>query len=453
VIDLTAPATPAGLHAASIAATSVTLGWTAATDNVGVTGYGVQRDGTDAGTAAGPAFTVSGLAACTSYTFTVTARDAAGNASPPTAALTVRTAGCATAALFVAPGGSNANPCTDPALPCATFDGAFDRATAGDVVEVAGGTYAAQDISGDRGGLVTFRPATGATVTMHGTLSLAGVQHVKLVDFHFPRVDPNYDLLLRPCNGDVTLENSTGRRFFIFEGNSDITFSGGAWGGYSTPDDEDSGIGIENPTTLATCNGTTAPPAHNIVFDGVTFHDVFWIPTCTVDASGGRCVEWGASHPDCLEINGYVDGVTIRNSTFERCGNTMLSLYTDQGNVENVVVRNNTFRQMSPTSYYGLQWTDTTDGFYCSGDKFLDNSYLPNAPTAWQPNTPPRFECNVKPGGIPTEVAGNTFQTGPSTMDCDRSKTTDPGYTPPHVYDTNWRDNTFTDPATACSTP
>jgi hypothetical protein len=218
---------------------------------------------------------------------------------------------------------------------------------------------------------------------------------------------------------------------------------------------------------LAQCNGTTAPPAHNVMFDGVTFHDVFWNASCidsaapcadpfgiTCTSGIGTCSDgWGGSHPDCLEINGYVDGVTIKNSTFEHCGNTMLSLYTDQGNIDNVVVQSNTFRDMAPTSFYGMQWTDTSATFTCSGNKFLNNTYTPNAPTAWQPNPPARFECNLKAGGVPTEVSGNTFQIGPNTIDCLRSKTADPTYIPAHVYNTNWHDNTFTLPVTACTSP
>ena len=81
-----------------------------------------------------------------------------------------------------------------------------------------------------------------------------------------------------------------------------------------------------------------------------------------------------------------------------------------------------TFRDMAPTSNWGIQWTDTGP-YTCSGDKFLNNTYTPNAPTAWQANTPPRFECNLKPDGVPTEVAGNTFELGPNSLDCARSKT------------------------------
>ncbi len=44
-------------------------------------------------------------------------------------------------ALFVAPGGSNANSCTVPASPCATMNGAISKAVTDDVILVAAGTY------------------------------------------------------------------------------------------------------------------------------------------------------------------------------------------------------------------------------------------------------------------------------------------------------------------------
>ncbi|WP_308636436.1 fibronectin type III domain-containing protein [Paenibacillus silvisoli] len=79
--DTTAPSAPTGLSASSVTDTTATLTWTASTDNVGVTGYKVYRNGTEVGTAAGTSYTDSGLTASTTYTYTVKAADAAGNLS------------------------------------------------------------------------------------------------------------------------------------------------------------------------------------------------------------------------------------------------------------------------------------------------------------------------------------------------------------------------------------
>ncbi len=91
--DAQAPSVPAGLSAASIAQTSFTLRWNAATDNVGVTGYEVFRGGASIGTTTATSLNVTGLAAATSYSMRVRARDAAGNWSAQSAALNVTTAG------------------------------------------------------------------------------------------------------------------------------------------------------------------------------------------------------------------------------------------------------------------------------------------------------------------------------------------------------------------------
>jgi chitinase len=90
--DTTAPTVPAGLRSTATTSASVSLAWTASTDNVGVTGYDVFRNGTLATTATGPAATVSGLTPSTAYSFAVAARDAAGNVSARSAAVSVTTA-------------------------------------------------------------------------------------------------------------------------------------------------------------------------------------------------------------------------------------------------------------------------------------------------------------------------------------------------------------------------
>ena len=81
--DLEAPTVPADLVPASVTATQVDLSWTASTDNVGVAGYTVYRDGTQLAEVAGNATSYSdaSVSASTSYSYTVDAFDAAGNHS------------------------------------------------------------------------------------------------------------------------------------------------------------------------------------------------------------------------------------------------------------------------------------------------------------------------------------------------------------------------------------
>ncbi len=93
--DTTPPTAPSNLTSPGKTDTSVSLSWTAATDNVGVTAYDVYTGSTVVKTVTGnpPATstTVTGLTSSTAYSFTVKARDAAGNTSAASNAVTVTT--------------------------------------------------------------------------------------------------------------------------------------------------------------------------------------------------------------------------------------------------------------------------------------------------------------------------------------------------------------------------
>ena len=89
--DTQAPSIPTGLSASGVTSTSAAIAWAASTDNVGVTGYNVYRSGTLIGSPAGLTFNVTGLTPNTAYSFTVRAKDAAGNLSANSTALSVTT--------------------------------------------------------------------------------------------------------------------------------------------------------------------------------------------------------------------------------------------------------------------------------------------------------------------------------------------------------------------------
>jgi hypothetical protein len=63
----TAPSTPASLTASGTTSTTTNLSWTAATDNVAVTGYNVYRAPAYY-TVTGTTYAVTGLTAATAYT-------------------------------------------------------------------------------------------------------------------------------------------------------------------------------------------------------------------------------------------------------------------------------------------------------------------------------------------------------------------------------------------------
>ena len=92
--DTQPPSTPAGLVAAAASASQVNLAWNTATDDVGVAGYTVYRNGAAIATTSGPSATTysdTTVSPSTTYTYTVDAFDAAGNHSPQSAAASVTT--------------------------------------------------------------------------------------------------------------------------------------------------------------------------------------------------------------------------------------------------------------------------------------------------------------------------------------------------------------------------
>jgi len=90
--DTQAPTAPTSLAASNITSTSVSLSWTASTDNVGVTGYDVYKNGALLASTTATTYSVTGLTAATAYSFYVKAKDAAGNASAASSTINITTA-------------------------------------------------------------------------------------------------------------------------------------------------------------------------------------------------------------------------------------------------------------------------------------------------------------------------------------------------------------------------
>jgi predicted GH43/DUF377 family glycosyl hydrolase len=116
VADPTAPTAPTGLTATPFSSTRIDLSWSAATDDVGVTGYRVYEGATQVGATVATSFSHASLVANSTHCYTVKARDAAGNLSAASAQA------CATA--------SDAPP-PPPAPPLVVTTGALSPATTG----------------------------------------------------------------------------------------------------------------------------------------------------------------------------------------------------------------------------------------------------------------------------------------------------------------------------------
>ena len=90
-VDTTAPTVPTGLSVTGTTSSSASLSWTASTDDVAVSGYQIFRNGAIVSTAPGTTFTDTGLSPATTYSYTVRARDAAGNISAASTAVSATT--------------------------------------------------------------------------------------------------------------------------------------------------------------------------------------------------------------------------------------------------------------------------------------------------------------------------------------------------------------------------
>jgi fibronectin type 3 domain-containing protein len=88
VADVTPPTVPSGLNATALSSSQISLNWTASTDDVGISGYQVDRcqgvgctTFVQVATPVGTSFGDAGLSPTTSYSYRVRAVDAAGNVS------------------------------------------------------------------------------------------------------------------------------------------------------------------------------------------------------------------------------------------------------------------------------------------------------------------------------------------------------------------------------------
>ncbi len=92
ILDITDPSVPAGLTITSQTSNSLSLSWSSSTDNVGVTGYNIYRDGAFLAGVSGLTFTDDDVTAGNTYAYEVSALDAAGNESSPSGEVTAEIA-------------------------------------------------------------------------------------------------------------------------------------------------------------------------------------------------------------------------------------------------------------------------------------------------------------------------------------------------------------------------
>lgn len=162
--DTSAPTAPSALTVTATTTTSISLAWTAASDNTGVSGYSIYLGGSRVATTPTTAYSLGGLTCGTSYALAVDAYDAAGNHSPATS-ITTSTTACPDTTAPTVPAGLLASNSTSTSI-ALTWTASFD-----DVGVVGYGVY--------RGGVLT----ASTTLTSYTVGGLAcGTSYTLAID-------------------------------------------------------------------------------------------------------------------------------------------------------------------------------------------------------------------------------------------------------------------------------
>ncbi len=240
--DTRPPSVPQGMAFAGTTRTTVKLVWRAATDDVGVVGYRLYRNGTRVAIVHALQYTFRGLRCGTRYTFALEALDAAGNASyRPEAVGSSSTSPCAAAPtpkpgakpkpkpapkrpaarpgkanLWIDPDGGSCSRRSVAAgyvssRACRSLQAAYNAARSGDTVDIADGTYGGQGL-GPGSKRVVFRaagpgrPSFGQIVSAASNIVVRGILIQDRDNLNGPCSDPD-NAVLYPCGANQTFEN------------------------------------------------------------------------------------------------------------------------------------------------------------------------------------------------------------------------------------------------------
>lgn len=293
------PTAPTGVTA-SADGTGVVVTWEPATDNVGVTGYQLTRTGGSQGTAVlnttSTVWSDTGLDPHTAYTYTVRARDAAGNVSAPSAAVSVTTGEAPQAAEPGEPLGTD--PREDPiyfVLTARFHDGDSSNNRGGSQHERSGNAeYDDPMFRGDFKGLIEkldYIKALGMSAVWITPVVLNRSDY----DFHgyhgwdFYRVDPRLESAGASYQDLINAAHAKGMKIY-----QDVVYNHSSrWGAK----------GLFVPTVYGVRDAQWSwyydEPTEGFEYDGLTvdpksgksyYNGDLW---STAEPSGNTCVNWG----------------------------------------------------------------------------------------------------------------------------------------------------------------
>lgn len=232
---------------------------------------------------------------------------------------------------YVATSGNDSGSCSAAGAPCSTINSAYQKASGGDTIQLAAGTYGAQTISSaSKASTVIVQPATGASVTL-GNLTINGATQLEFRNL------TTRGFMVNMNSNYITLRNVDVAGWLGYTGGSNVTMIGGSVGPVTDAHPQ-----------IAPSNGWQGQGV-NFVFDGVNFHDI------TRTSS--------SVHTECLQVAGTTNMV-IRNSIFQRCDVFDLSFteYNGSGKVTNLLLENNFFATAGSGGYFSVHFTAMNGG-------------------------------------------------------------------------------------------
>lgn len=269
--------------------------------------------------------------------------------------------------VFVAPGGTDGHSCRSRSQACASFQRAFSVSRAGEIVEVAGGTYGGQSLHGRQGTSapnVLFRPAAGARVVLAG-LDFRDAHRVTIRGMALtykgsrPAARNQEGIFVGPGSRYVRLESMDAGNVHTWFADH-VTVLGGDYGPC------DAVWAADN-----VCGNSKIDVSTNVTVDGAIFHDYRFDATCFGD--GADC------HWECMYINGG-ENITVRNSKFRDC--TLYNIFATisgpdaaRGGHKNLLIENN---------WFDTPWTEDTSGGARARPSAVSLAWCRNSPRGYE---------------------------------------------------------------------
>jgi hypothetical protein len=197
--DTQPPTVPASVVATGSSSSQIDLSWTASTDNVGVVGYRIYRGGALLTTANVTSYSDTGLSPSTTYSYQVSAVDAAGNESAKSNSVSATTGGATSQGNVgpIVPVGPVAGlSCSGVTLtPGSSIQNAVNANSTGTTFCLQAGTYARQSVvpkTGNKfiGALGAVLDGQNATArAFDGTASNVVIQNLVIQNYTAPAQD------------------------------------------------------------------------------------------------------------------------------------------------------------------------------------------------------------------------------------------------------------------------